>query len=158
MSERAIFAAGCFWHVQETFSGLKGVLSTASGYSGGSIKDPTYEMVCTGRTGHAESVMVGYDPSVISYDRLLEVFWDMHDPTTPNRQGPDRGTQYRSAIFYTAEEQREKALASRDRLQVSDRFKGRRIVTEISPASEFYRAEEYHQHYLRKNRTASCGT
>jgi len=157
MPERAIFAAGCFWHVQETFSGLKGVLSTAAGYSGGSAKDPTYEMVCTGRTGHAESVMVEYDPSKVSYDQLLDAFWDMHDPTTLNRQGPDRGTQYRSAIFFTAEEQREKALASRDRLQGSGRFKERRIVTEIAPASEFYRAEEYHQHYLRKNRTASCG-
>jgi len=96
-------------------------------------------------------------PSVISYDRLLEAFWGMHDPTTPNRQGPDRGTQYRSAIFFTTEEQREKAVASRDLLQGSGRFKERRIVTEIAPASEFYRAEEYHQHYLRKNRTASCG-
>jgi len=157
MPERAIFAAGCFWHVQEAFSILNGVVSTVAGYSGGSVKDPTYEMVCTGRTGHAESVLVEYDPSVISYDRLLEAFWDMHDPTTLNRQGPDRGTQYRSAIFYTSEEQRERALAFRDRLQGSDRFKGRRIVTEIAPASEFYRAEEYHQHYLRKNRTASCG-
>jgi peptide-methionine (S)-S-oxide reductase len=155
--ERAIFAAGCFWHVQEAFSGLKGVLSTAAGYSGGNAKDPTYETVCTGRTGHAESVMVEYDPSVISYDQLLDAFWDLHDPTMLNRQGPDRGTQYRSAIFYAAEGQRGKALASRDRLQGSDRFKGRRIVTEISPASGFYRAEEYHQHYLRKNRAASCG-
>jgi len=157
VSKRAIFAAGCFWHVQETFSSLKGVVSAAAGYSGGSVKDPTYEAVCTGRTGHAESVLVEYDPSVILYDRLLEVFWDMHDPTTPNRQGPDRGTQYRSAIFFTTGEQRERALASRDRLQGSDRFRGRKIVTEIAPASEFYRAEEYHQHYLRKNRTASCG-
>ena len=156
MSERAIFAAGCFWHVQEAFSILNGVVSTAAGYSGGSAKDPTYEMVCTGRTGHAESVMVEYDPSVISYDRLLEAFWDMHDPTTLNRQGPDRGTQYRSAIFYTSEEQRGKALSSRDRLLGSGRFKGRKIVTEISPASEFYTAEEHHQHYMRKNRTASC--
>ena len=157
MPERAIFAAGCFWHVQETFSNLKGVVSTAAGYSGGGVKDPTYEMVCTGRTGHAESVLVEYDPAAISYNQLLDAFWEMHDPTTPNRQGPDRGTQYRSAIFYAAEEQGERALASRDRLQGSGRFKGRRIVTEISPASEFYRAEEYHQHYLRKNRMASCG-
>jgi peptide-methionine (S)-S-oxide reductase len=156
MPERAIFAAGCFWHVQETFSSLKGVLSTAAGYSGGSVKDPTYEMVCTGRTGHAESVLVEYDPSVISYDQLLDAFWSMHDPTTPNRQGPDRGTQYRSVIFYTTDEQREKALASRDKLQGAGQLKGRRIVTEIAPASGFYRAEEYHQHYLRKNRTASC--
>jgi peptide-methionine (S)-S-oxide reductase len=157
MSEKAIFAAGCFWHVQETFSGLKGVVSAVAGYSGGSVKDPTYEMVCTGRTGHAESVLVEYDPAAISYDQLLDAFWGMHDPTTPNRQGPDRGTQYRSAIFYTTEEQRIKAQASRDKLQGSGQLKGRRVVTEIEPASGFYRAEEYHQHYLRKNRTASCG-
>lgn len=157
MTERAVFAAGCFWHVQETFDLQRGVMSTAAGYSGGSVKNPTYEMVCTGRTGHAESVLVEYDPAVISYDRLLEVFWEMHDPTTPNRQGPDRGTQYRSAIFFTSEEQKEKALASRDKLQGSGRLNGRRIVTEITPASEFFRAEEYHQHYLRKNLTASCG-
>ena len=156
MAERAIFAAGCFWHVQEAFSELGGVMSAIAGYSGGRTSNPTYEMVCTGKTGHAESVMVEYDPSVISYDKLLEAFWNMHDPTTPNRQGPDRGTQYRSAIFYSSEEQRRTALASRDELQASNRFKGRKIVTEISPTSEFYEAEEYHQHYLRKNRTASC--
>jgi peptide-methionine (S)-S-oxide reductase len=156
VSEKAIFAAGCFWHVQETFSGLKGVVSTAAGYSGGSVKDPTYEIVCTGRTGHAESVLVEYDPNAISYDQLLDAFWDMHDPTTPNRQGPDRGTQYRSAVFYTTEEQRIKAQASRDKTQDSGRFKERRIVTEITPASEFFRAEEHHQHYLRKNQMASC--
>ena len=156
MIEKAIFAAGCFWHVQEAFVGLNGVISTYAGYSGGNVPNPTYETVCTGRTGHAESVLVEYDPSVITYDQLLDEFWNMHDPTTPNRQGPDRGTQYRSAIFYTTEEQREKALSSMERVQSSDRFKGRNIVTEISPYSEFYRAEDYHQHYLRKNRSASC--
>jgi len=155
--ERAIFAAGCFWHVQEAFSDLKGVLSTVAGYSGGSVANPTYEAVCSGRTGHAESVLVEYDPSVISYDQLVDAFWDMHDPTTPNRQGPDRGAQYRSAIFYTTDAQRAKAMASRDRLSESSRFKGRSIVTEIVQASEFYRAEEYHQHYVKKNRVASCG-
>ena len=120
------------------------------------MPNPTYELVCTGRTGHAESVLVEFDPTVITYDRLLDEFWNMHDPTTPNRQGPDRGSQYRSAIFYTTEAQREKALSSIERVQSSDRFKGRKIVTELSPYSEFYRAEEYHQHYLRKNRSASC--
>jgi len=154
--EKAIFAAGCFWHVQEAFVGLNGVISTYAGYSGGNVPNPTYETVCTGRTGHAESVLVEYDPSVITYDQLLDEFWNMHDPTTPNRQGPDRGTQYRSAIFYTTEAQREKALSSLERAQSFTRFKGRKIVTELSPYSEFYRAEEYHQHYLRKNRSASC--
>jgi peptide-methionine (S)-S-oxide reductase len=154
--EKAIFAAGCFWHVQEAFSELRGVISAITGYSGGITRDPTYEMVCTGKTGHAESVLVEYDQSVISYDQLLEAFWNMHDPTTPNRQGADRGTQYRSAIFYTSEDQRRTALTSRDRLQGSSQFEGRKIVTEILPASEFYRAEEYHQHYLRKNLAASC--
>ena len=156
MNERAIFAAGCFWHVQEAFASLNGVISTDAGYSGGNVPNPTYELVCTGRTGHAESVLVEFDPTVITYDRLLDEFWNMHDPTTPNRQGPDRGSQYRSAIFYTTEAQREKALSSREQAQNSDVFKGRKIVTELSPYSEFYRAEEYHQHYLRKNRSASC--
>ena len=156
MIEKAIFAAGCFWHIQEAFASLNGVISTAAGYSGGNVPNPTYETVCTGRTGHAESVLVEYDPSVITYNQLLDEFWNIHDPTTPNRQGPDRGTQYRSAIFYTTEEQREKALSSMERVQSSDRLKDRNIVTEISPYSEFYRAEEYHQHYLRKNRSASC--
>jgi peptide-methionine (S)-S-oxide reductase len=156
LTEKAIFAAGCFWHVQEAFAGLNGVVLTVAGYSGGSVKNPTYEMVCTGRTGHAESVLVEYDPSKISYDQLLDEFWNMHDPTTPNRQGPDRGTQYRSAIFFTTEEQRKKALSSLERVQNSDRFEGRKIVTELTPYSEFFRAEEYHQFYLSKNRSASC--
>ncbi|MDH4123106.1 MAG: peptide-methionine (S)-S-oxide reductase MsrA [Thermoplasmata archaeon] len=156
MVEKAIFAAGCFWHVQDTFSRLKGVISATSGYAGGNYKDPTYEIVCTGRTGHAESVLVEYDPSLISYDQLLEVFWDMHDPTTLNRQGPDRGTQYRSAIFYTTPEQKTKAESSRDRLQGSPEFKNRKIVTEIKPASEFYKAEDYHQNYLQKKGLAHC--
>ncbi len=133
-------------------------MNTTAGYSGGNVKNPSYEMVCTGRTGHAESVLVEYDPKAISYDQLLDSFWEMHDPTTPNRQGPDRGTQYRSAIFYTTDEQKSKAEASMKRVQDSGRFGKRKVVTEIAPATGFYPAEEYHQHYLRKNGMAACPT
>jgi peptide-methionine (S)-S-oxide reductase len=155
--ERAIFAAGCFWHVQETFAHTKGVLSATAGYTGGNHKDPGYEEVSSGRTGHAESVMVEFDPAVVTYEQLLEVFWGMHDPTTLNRQGPDRGSQYRSEIFFTTPEQKTMAEASRDRLQNSGRFGRKRIVTEITQSTEFYKAEEYHQNYLEKNGLASCG-
>lgn len=151
--EKATFGAGCFWGVEVAFRQVPGVVSTAAGYLGGSLPNPTYEDVCTGRTGHAEVVEVSYDPTRVSYDDLLKVFWSSHDPTTLNRQGPDRGTQYRSAIFYHNEAQKAAAIASRDRS--SGRFSSP-IVTEIAPASAFYRAEEYHQRYLEKRGLASC--
>ena len=146
---KATFAAGCFWGVEATFRRVEGVVDTAVGYSGGHLENPTYEDVCTGKTGHAEVVQVIYDPKEVSYERLLEVFWGCHDPTTRNRQGPDVGTQYRSAIFYHTPEQRATAERSKAAQQRSGRFK-RPIVTEITPASTFYRAEEYHQRYLEK--------
>ncbi len=154
--QKATFGAGCFWGVETTFRQVKGVISTAVGYSGGTFKDPTYHDVCTGRTGHAEVVEVEYDPSRVSYEELLAVFWNIHDPTTLNRQGPDVGTQYRSAIFFHNPEQEVAAKASKEQLQHSGRFK-KSIVTEITPASPFYRAEEYHQRYLEKHGQASCG-
>lgn len=155
MTEKATFAAGCFWGVEEEFRSIKGVVSTAAGYTGGRTKDPTYEDVCTGETGHAEAVLVEFDPSKVSYRELLEVFWEIHDPTTPNRQGPDVGTQYRSAIFYHTPEQEKAARESLK--EKSGRFK-RPIVTGIAPAAEFYRAEEYHQRYFEKRGIASCHT
>lgn len=154
--QKATFGAGCFWGVETAFRQVKGVLSTAVGYSGGTFKDPTYHDVCTGRTGHAEVVEVEYDPSKVSYEELLAVFWNIHDPTTLNRQGPDVGTQYRSAIFFHNPEQEVAAKASKEQLQHSGRFK-KPIVTELTPASPFYRAEEYHQRYLEKHGQASCG-
>lgn len=149
MTERATFGAGCFWGIEAAFRRVKGVGSTAVGYSGGSVKNPTYEDVCTDRTGHAEVVQVEYDPSQVSYDQLLNVFWEIHDPTTLNRQGPDIGTQYRSVIFYHTPEQEAAAESSKEKLQKSGRYK-RPIVTEITSAAEFYRAEEYHQRYFEK--------
>ena len=149
MAEKATFGAGCFWGVEAAFRKVQGVVSTAVGYSGGAFKDPTYEDVCTDETGHAEAVQVEYDSSKVSYEQLLEVLWSIHDPTTPNRQGPDIGTQYRSVIFYHTPEQKAQAEASKERLQKSGRFR-RPIVTEIKPASEFYRAEDYHQQYFEK--------
>jgi peptide-methionine (S)-S-oxide reductase len=151
----ATFAAGCFWGVEAAFRKVKGVIATTVGYSGGTVTNPTYKEVCTDRTGHAEVVRVEYDPAQVSYEQLLIVFWENHDPTSRNRQGPDHGSQYRSAIFYHTSEQQAAALASRDRLQNSGRY-ARPIVTEITPASEFYRAEEYHQQYLEKRGQASC--
>ena len=156
MTERATFAAGCFWGVEEAFRKVNGVRSTTVGYTGGTTRNPTYEEVCTNNTGHAEAVQVEYDPSVVSYEDLLKVFWESHDPTTPNRQGPDFGSQYRSAIFYHDEKQKTTAMAFRDQLQSSDRFNKRRIVTEIVTAKEFYRAEDYHQQYLQKRGLAHC--
>ena len=147
--EKAIFAAGCFWGVEKKFSEVKGVKKTAAGYTGGHTKNPAYEEVCTDTSGHAEAVEVEFDPKIVSYEELLDLFWNMHDPTTPNRQGPDFGSQYRSAIFYTSESQRKKALASKERLEKSKEYKYP-IVTEITKASKFYRAEEYHQQYLKK--------
>ncbi|MFQ5960011.1 MAG: peptide-methionine (S)-S-oxide reductase MsrA [Candidatus Methylomirabilales bacterium] len=147
--EKATFGAGCFWGVEAAFRKVKGVGSTTVGYSGGSFTDPTYKDVCSGKTGHAEVVQVEYDPSKVSYEELLGVFWNVHDPTQLNRQGPDIGTQYRSGIFFHNAEQETAAIASKEKLQQSGRFK-KPIVTEISPASEFYRAEEYHQQYFEK--------
>lgn len=151
--EKATFAAGCFWGVETTFRNVPGVVATQVGYTGGHTKEPTYKQVCAGRTGHAEAVEVTYDPNQLSYDRLLEVFWNCHDPTTPNRQGPDVGEQYRSAVFYHDEDQRLRAEASKADAQ--KKF-DRPIVTEITPASTFWRAEEYHQQYLEKNGRAAC--
>lgn len=154
--EKATFAGGCFWGVEAAFRRIKGVVSTAVGYMGGALENPTYEDVCTDKTGHAEVVHIEYDPAIVSYDELLNVFWKIHDPTQLNMQGPDTGTQYRSAIFYQSEEQRVKATASRERLQKSRKYKNK-IVTEITPASTFYRAEEYHQRYLEKHGKERCG-
>ena len=153
--EKATFGAGCFWGVEEAFRRIDGVTGTAVGYLGGTFENPTYEDVCTGRTGHAEVVQVEYDPSRVSYEQLLDVFWESHDPTTLNRQGPDIGTQYRSAIFFHDEEQEAAATASKERLDASGQFR-RPIVTEITPATPFYRAEEYHQQYLAKRGRSSC--
>lgn len=152
---KATFGAGCFWGVEEIFSRVEGVNGTAVGYLGGTLDRPSYEQVCTGRTGHAEVVEVDYDPAKVDYDRLLDVFWEVHDPTTLNRQGPDVGTQYRSAIFVHDEAQRAAAEASKVRAEVEGRFR-RPIVTEITPTSTFYRAEEYHQRYLAKRGRAGC--
>ncbi len=154
-SEVATFAAGCFWGVEATFRQIPGVLSTRVGYTGGQLERPTYEAVCTDRTGHAEAVEVTYDPSRVAYDALLNVFWENHDPTTLNRQGPDVGTQYRSAIFYHSPAQREAAEASKAALTESGRFR-RPIVTQIVPAVPFWPAEDYHQQYLEKRGLASC--
>jgi peptide-methionine (S)-S-oxide reductase len=151
--EKALFAAGCFWGVEAEFRRVKGVQATAVGYSGGHLSNPTYKDVCSGKTGHAEVVQVEYDPAQVSYDDLLNVFWENHDPTTLNRQGPDVGAQYRSAIFFHSPEQEAAAKASKERVQ--SRFKNK-IVTEITPATEFYRAEDYHQQYLEKRGLAQC--
>ncbi len=152
--EMATFAAGCFWGVEAAFRRVDGVTATAAGYSGGTTENPTYRDVCSGHTGHAEVVQVEFDPKRVSYETLLDVFWEVHDPTTLNRQGPDIGTQYRSAIFTHGPEQAAAARASKDRLQASGRVRGP-IVTEIAPASAFYMAEDYHQQYLEKRGAAA---
>lgn len=152
---KATFGAGCFWGVEAAYRQIPGVLSTAVGYLGGTLENPTYYDVCSGRTGHAEVVQVEFDPSRISYDDLLTVFWENHDPTTLNRQGPDVGTQYRSAIFYHDDEQKEAAIKSKEERDRSGRYR-RSIVTEITPATEFYMAEDYHQQYLEKRGLSSC--
>jgi peptide-methionine (S)-S-oxide reductase len=152
---KATFAAGCFWGVEAAFRQVTGVTSTQVGYTGGWLPNPSYEDVCTDRTGHAEAVEVEYDPTQVSYEQLLDVFWNTHDPTTVNRQGPDIGSQYRSAIFFHAPEQEAAAKASKEKHQNSGRYK-RPIVTEITPATEFYRAEEYHQQYFEKRGLAHC--
>ena len=153
--ETAIFAAGCFWGVEAAFRELDGVVSTRVGYSGGSRDNPTYSDVCSGRTGHAESVEVTFDPAKISYDKLLDVFWEIHNPTTLNRQGPDVGEQYRSVIFFRNAEQEATARASKEKLARSGKY-SREIVTEITPASTFWEAEEYHQQYFEKTGVSHC--
>jgi len=153
--QKATFGAGCFWGVEAEYRKLDGVISTQVGYMGGTLKDPTYKDVCTDTSGHAEVVEVTFDPGKVSYKDLIEVFWGAHDPTTLNRQGPDVGTQYRSAIFFHDEEQRAEAEASKAEQGSGGRFAGP-IVTEVTPAAEFYRAEDYHQQYLEKRGLASC--
>jgi peptide-methionine (S)-S-oxide reductase len=146
---KAMFGAGCFWGVEATFRALPGVIATAVGYSGGDLHNPSYQQVCSDTTGHAEVVLIEYDTSEIAYEALLKVFWEAHDPTQHNRQGPDVGSQYRSVIFYYDSTQQAAAEASRKRLDESGQYK-RPIVTSIEPAKEFYKAEEYHQQYLEK--------
>ena len=153
--EKATFGAGCFWGVEAAFRQVKGVKATAVGYAGGTTKNPTYEQVCTGRTGHAEVVQVDFDPAEVSYDDLLEVFWGNHDPTQLNRQGPDVGAQYRSVIFFHSPEQETAARASKEKLAASGRYR-RPIVTEIVAAPEFWRAEDYHQQYLERRGLSHC--
>jgi peptide-methionine (S)-S-oxide reductase len=153
---KATFAEGCFWGVEANFQSTPGVISAVSGYTGGKTANPSYEDVCSGRTGHAEAVEVEFDPARVSYEDLLKIFWTSHDPTTPNRQGPDVGTQYRSAIFFHDAAQEVAARASKEQLEKSGRLK-RPIVTEIVAAGPFYRAEEYHQKYFAKHGLHGCG-
>lgn len=153
--EKATFAAGCFWGVEELFRQLDGVIATQVGYIGGQVPKPTYQMVCSDTTGHAEAVEITYDPNKISYEQLLEIFWNNHNPTTLNSQGPDFGTQYRSVIFYHTPAQQAAAIKSKEQLIQAKRF-SKPIVTQILPASQFYRAEEYHQQYLLKQGKSYC--
>ncbi len=154
--EKATFAAGCFWGVEAVFRQVKGVTSTTVGYTGGSSENPRYQDVCTGTTAHAEAVEVEFDPTQVPYEELLTVFFENHDPTTLSRQGPDVGTQYRSAVFYHTPEQMMAAKAMKEKLGKSGRYK-KSLVTEITPASKFYRAEEYHQQYLEKRGMSTAG-
>ena len=151
----ATFAAGCFWGVEDAFRGVKGVKSTTVGYTGGHTKNPTYKEVCSHTTGHAEAVEVEFDPQQVSYQKLLDLFWEIHDPTQLNRQGPDVGTQYRSAIFFHDAEQEAAARASKTAQEKSGKYHGE-VVTEVAPAPEFYRAEDYHQQYFEKRGVKSC--
>lgn len=151
--EKATFGAGCFWGVELTFQKTKGVKQTTVGYTGGKTKNPTYEQVCTDKTGHAEAIQIIYDPEQISYEKLLEIFWNIHNPTQLNRQGPDIGTQYRSVIFYHNEKQKKLAEQSKNKQQKKYKEK---IATEIKPATDFYPAEEYHQKYLEKQGRSTC--
>ena len=151
--ENATFGAGCFWHVELAFQNVKGVLSTLVGYMGGNLKNPSYQDVCTNKTGHAEVIQLIYDPKLVSYEKLLDVFWSIHDPTSLNKQGPDIGSQYRSIIFYHSEKQKKIAFKSKEKIQ--KKFK-KKIVTEIVKVSTFYKAEEYHQRYLEKRGLATC--
>jgi peptide-methionine (S)-S-oxide reductase len=155
-TEKATFGAGCFWEVEAAFAATPGVLSTAVGYEGGQLERPTYKDVCTDSTGHAEVVELEFDSDKISYDQVLDTFFSLHDPTTLNRQGPDWGTQYRSAIFFHSPEQQAQALAKIEQLTVDGRFKPKRIVTKVEPAQTFWKAEDYHQKYLEKRGQASC--
>ena len=155
MIETTTFGAGCFWGVEASFQKIKGVTKTTVGYMGGNLKNPTYEDVCTGKTGHVEVTQVEYDDSIVSYEELLDVFWDIHNPTQKNRQGVDIGTQYRSVIFYHTMEQKNISEQSIAKLSESKKYKNP-IVTEITEAKEFYKAEEYHQNYLNKNKEAGC--
>ncbi len=148
--EKAAFAAGCFWGVQAAFAEIKGVVKATAGYAGGKLKNPSYEDVCTDKTGHAETVELEFDPAVVAYEKLLDVFWDIHDPTTPNQQGPDIGSQYRSVIFYYTPEQKKSALAFKEKLENSGKYK-KPITTEIIAAADFYKAEDYHQGYFAKH-------
>jgi peptide-methionine (S)-S-oxide reductase len=152
---KAIFAAGCFWGVEATFRQIPGVLATRVGYTGGKTQNPTYKDVCSDGTGHAEAVEVEYDPAQVSYDKLLNVFWENHDPTQLNRQGPDWGTQYRSAIFFTTPDQEKEAKDSKEAREKSGTYR-KPIVTQIVPEVTFYPAEDYHQQYLEKRGMASC--
>lgn len=154
--EIATFGAGCFWGVEETFLKTKGVISTAVGFMGGNVENPSYEDVCSKNTNHAEVVQVTYDPSVVSYEELLTIFWENHNPTTLNRQGPDVGSQYRSVVFFHTPEQEVAARASKEKMQASGKWGGKTIVTQVVPAMPFYKAEEYHQQYLRKRGLDSC--
>jgi len=154
--EKATFGAGCFWGVEAAFAAFPGVTATAAGYEGGSLDRPTYKDVCTDQTGHAEVVELDFDPEKVSYEALLDKFFDMHNPTTLNRQGPDWGTQYRSVIFFHSPEQEKQARAKIEQLNGEGRFKPRSIVTQVVPAQTFWRAEEYHQRYLEKRGAASC--
>ncbi|MEC7640751.1 MAG: peptide-methionine (S)-S-oxide reductase MsrA [Nitrospinota bacterium] len=153
--QKAIFAAGCFWGIEAAFRRIQGVVKTEVGYSGGKLENPTYEDVCTGQTGHAEVVAIEYDESQVTYEELLEVFWNIHDPTTLNRQGPDIGTQYRSAIFYLDANQQSLAQTLKENQQQTGKF-ANEIVTEITPALQFHMAEDYHQQYLEKRGLTQC--
>lgn len=153
--EKAMFGAGCFWGVEVTFRELRGVKNVTSGYSGGKVANPSYEQVCSDKTGHAEVVLVEYDPAEVGYEALLDVFWECHDPTSRNRQGPDVGSQYRSVIFYFNGEQKMAALSSKEKLEHAGIY-NRPIVTEVEAAGPFYPAEEYHQRYLEKHGLAHC--
>jgi len=154
--EKATFGAGCFWGVEAAFAAIPGVTATAVGFEGGSLERPSYKDVCGGTTGHAEVVELDFDPALVSYEQLLEAFFILHDPTTLNRQGPDWGAQYRSAIFFHSAEQEAQARAKIEQLSAEGRFKPKRIVTQVEPAQSFWRAEDYHQRYLEKRGQASC--
>ena len=154
--KKATFGAGCFWGVEAAFINVPGVVTTEVGYMGGTLKNPTYEDVCTGKTGHAEVVQISYDPVKVTYERLLDVFWSVHDPTQLNRQGPDIGTNYRSVVFYYDTEQGRIARKSKENLEASGVFRFGKIMTAIMPAQEFFRAEEYHQQYYEKH-GGKCG-
>jgi peptide-methionine (S)-S-oxide reductase len=154
-TEKATFGAGCFWGVEELFRNTKGVISATSGYAGGATENPTYEEVCSHQTGHAEVVEVEFDPARVSYEQLLDIFWNNHDPTTRDRQGPDTGSQYRSVVFYHSPAQKTAAETKKEALDRGGRFR-RPIVTQIEPAPAFYRAEEYHQGYLAKHGRSHC--